>query len=441
MGLAPLPTFCYYQPHWPATANQWLPPNDATSTASAFAAGITFVDAVHPLNNSQEEQIIRVDGNAAHRFEVRQGVSFTLAGAPSSRRWGINRRVIARFLSTSSAPTAQAFWFGNTQDGAADANVFAVFINTDKTITLKCYDNSSTLVNTFTSTATIQYDDAWRQYEVWGVLSDAAGAALTNARWSVRAIENLTSTRTEASFIAPIAGADDFPTRSMNGGFWLGETTARGAGFAWDMCNLYGAVEDADDPWGLIRQDVMYPSGSGHLTEFSGGIDYTNVDEMADATLANRVPDNGTTFDVHVVAGGLPDYNLYTQTDPAYCTGSDSPIGCVYGLDCNGTAIGEKGQTIDWRMIYSDGTNDIKSAISGVDTTYRYFCKIALVAADATAWSFADLQNMQIGAGIEASSISPTFRISTLQTIVAYQASGETTPDVGDVATRRIFVT
>jgi hypothetical protein len=439
MGLAPPERLMFHQAFWPAGAANWML-DEGNSLTSGFGTDVTFIDAIHPLDNSQEEQVLRFDGNgAAHRvlFQLSSAAgtggvaSWSMPGSPAVR-YALNQRIIAAFDSGASAPSAQAFWFGNS--GAGGANTWAVYINTDWTVTLKVWDNGAS-EETFTSTEEIQLDDAFRQYEIWGVLCESDGTPLSSARWVFRTIENLTTTRDEVVFIND-EGTDDIPSRSINiATLQVGESASRGAGFGWDACAFYGAIEDADDPWGVIRNDMMYPDGNGTFQEFSGGIAFGDVDEMGDGTLANRVPDDGGTFDVHVYSHGvdtLPKYQTYTQSAPAYVTSDDSLIGMGAGIRGNTSAVG-KGFSASPTHEISDGSSLFTLGGITVGTTYNHDAYImGLNPLTTAAWDFADLAGLEHGGGVESADLSHTYRITALQLTICYQADGETTPAVPD---------
>lgn len=327
MGVSPVQLVRFYNPYWPATVDNWSRGNNSTVLTN-FPAGITLPGVPHPLNNLQNEQILRIDGNQAHDITLAaasDGGGVNYAKPDSTHQWSMRESQIIEFLSTDNLPSSQAFLFGSSRSAAP--LTWGLWLNTNGTLTLKTYDNSSVEVD-FTSTATVSFDDVWRQYEVWAVLCSDSGANLTQAYWVVRVVENITTTRDTTLWLAGFA--TDLPSRSFTMGMLVGEVTARGAGFAWDMCNSFGAIEDAKQPWGIIRGDMMYPNGDGHRREFQGN------HGTATGSTATTMTDSGAAWVVNAYTGftvtmGGSTAVVTSNTATALTFAAWSPLGPATG--------------------------------------------------------------------------------------------------------------
>jgi len=443
MPLSPILMMAFYNPYWDFTnANLWFT-EDSLNSLTGISAGITFVDAEHPLNNSQEEQILRVDGNAGATLTLAKGEyidgSQTIITPPATRRWATHDSLIVRFRSTKNLPTSDARLFGSSALGGRSAGAWALLLTTAGTLKLQEWTGALETDHTdFTSSLAVAFDNSWTQIDVWHVLCTSAGVPLTTIQCVVRVISNLTTTQDTVTWINVSFGLPQFDLRFL--GRVIGEVATHGAGFEFDACNYYSALEDADDPYGVIRGDMLYPNGGGILFEWTDQA-ATDLDEMGDATLGNRFPDQATTQDTVTVPLNGTKRNTYDLTAPTYVTGSDAIAGVSMAIRSAMTAAVKEDGFSTGRVLQTDGTNIANVGTSwggpGI-TAWKTYVRHAVTAADGTGWDTTDLANLELGMSAAGSSgLGPAAALSTVQALIAFQANGEDTPAVPAAGGRR----
>ena len=387
---------CYNPMGW--TSSYWMVED---GTTYALPAGVSFVpggggDPVHPFAGVLNEQVVKLAAGAAWTTVFPLTIQ-AFTSPTATKRWG---RVSSHLRYLTAYPAAER--------KLLVMDFSQLRLASDGTVNLYLSDVNGNPYLVGSSAAPLPLN-AWFQLELWMIVRDSAGNALSNyewlARWATLAAPPVYSSLARAS-------ANTISTGFSGAGYYGGLDY---------VVNLYNGWEDADAPFGVRRADFMRPStvkGVGHLNQWPGNP--ANVNEV--------LPDDATTKDTVTPAANTPASQLYQFTNPAYVAATDLLSDTVQvGNDLESPAPG-KGATYSlWPMV-SDGVTDALLGVSAPTTgSYVHTLRPAIPPGSAagTPWTLAGLQGIQAGAQAESSDGTTTFAMSTVAISIAYQKAGE----------------
>ncbi|MHB8502633.1 MAG: hypothetical protein ACYDHE_17055 [Candidatus Acidiferrales bacterium] len=340
---------------------------------------------------------------AASALNIGGGVGTVLPA--TAKRWSM---IWSAIFSMPAYPGAEGMLL------TSDNDPFYCTINPSGTLNLRVGTGFPIVA---TSTAMLPLNP-FIQLEVWEGYKDSAGNALATKQWVVRTLTLFPLTYT--TFI----NVNVNPGQNLGiGGFngTIGDVSTYPSP-AMKVCNVWGGWEDADNPMGVHRIDLMRPSvikGVGHLNQWPGNC--ANVNEA--------LPDDATTQDtVSVINATLSQ--LYKLNDPFYIAAADLLTDSVIiGVDLLRPPLG-KNVTNALEPLASNGVTD--APYTSVVTTNIWINSLRMVRAVdlnggvAVPWTLPQLQGLQLGAlATTNDTAAELFHMSTVAALTGYQKAGE----------------
>jgi hypothetical protein len=391
--------------------------NGNTYGINSEAGGLVSVTTpANPLGGRYMEMAASGDARVQPRDDYNAADGATWAAPDNTKRWG--RRWWRLWRKNQNPDTYDGSsdylrqWSGSEWTMGVDTAGHAV-----------CHvAYASPFVSETRTMATALANDTDYAWEVWRIYKDSSGTDLTNQHWIFRVYTlsagNPATVVDEVNLYLP---ASTNPGTLVRLGTMKGPFTGFGGNTgmkSWGS-HHYSAWEDADNPLGVIRIEILHPSSAGNYNDLTN--DYTYWDETP--------PDDTTTMRQKNSASTLVTYK---GTDKLAATGigaSDS-VAYVQVIRRNCTTAEGKGATGTCAtMIYKGGAETLTDYVTELsNNTWSSYSYAFLKQPDGTsAWTQASLSNLEVGVALQRNG-QVTHQQTAMLALVAYQASGETIP-------------